>query len=236
MCPCVAPCLCSSCTSSGPIPWLECLHVSVHVCMCTWLPTSAACPLHTWMEICVVAWCHVCSSCTSSGLTHCLECVYASVHIWISLISHVCSTPYHSCVQMCGPVCMSQSPLLWSQTLVRMYACISMSMHAHLTPHVCSTPFAELHTSMYTIWCENIDFIYVLVIWKLAINLYAVMEHFGQNLFVANIWSYFKVYCESLIPKLCVQGAGSITPEARKPLLRVSMAVLACKSKEWPTQ
>ena len=51
--------------------WLECVHAAVHVCMSTWLLTSAPSALH-------------------------------------------------SCVQMCGYLCMSQSPLFWSQTLVRM--------------------------------------------------------------------------------------------------------------------
>ena len=90
--------MCLSHFSSGPTPWLECVHASGHVCMFTWLSMSAS-PL------------------------------------WIVTCKHECP---------CVELCMSESPLFWSHTLVRIGTC----MHVHLSPHVCLTPFAESHTNM----------------------------------------------------------------------------------------
>ena len=42
--------VCPSLRCSGPIPWLECVHASVHVCMCTWLSMSALLPLQRYMQ------------------------------------------------------------------------------------------------------------------------------------------------------------------------------------------
>ena len=45
-------------------------------------------------------------------------------------------------VPLCGSVCVSQSPCLWSDTLVRMCTCIRTEIYVHLTAHVSSMPYA----------------------------------------------------------------------------------------------
>ena len=40
------------------------------------------------------------------------------------------------CVPLCGPMGILQSPLFWSLTLVRMYACSSPCIHVHITLHM----------------------------------------------------------------------------------------------------
>ena len=46
--------VCPSHPTSGPTPWLECLHVSLYVFMSTSLPMSASLPLHHYMEMSTV--------------------------------------------------------------------------------------------------------------------------------------------------------------------------------------
>ena len=48
----VSLCACSSQTSSGLTPWLEleCVHASVHICMCTWFPMSPTLRLYSYLQ------------------------------------------------------------------------------------------------------------------------------------------------------------------------------------------
>ena len=58
--PCVALCMCTSHDSSGPIPCLECVHIGVHISICTWPPKSAPHPLYSYMQTWVPLWGTVC--------------------------------------------------------------------------------------------------------------------------------------------------------------------------------
>ena len=92
--PCVAQFVCSSQSTSGPTPHLECVHASVHILISTWFPMLAQPPMDSYKQT------------------------------WVPL---------------CGTVCLSQSPCLWSHTLIKMCTCISTSIHVHPTPNVSLT-------------------------------------------------------------------------------------------------
>ena len=62
--------------------------------------------------------------------------------MYVHLTLCLCPTPLHNSMQMCDPVSMSQLPLFWSHTLVRVCTCIITCVDAHLTPHICSIHFA----------------------------------------------------------------------------------------------
>ena len=104
-------------------------------------------------NMCIPVWPFVCVLVTPH-LVHTLirMCTFNNISIHVHLTLHACSTSLHSCVQtcvpLCGAKCMSQSPLLWSHTLVRMCTCISTCMHVHLTSHIWSTPFEKSCTNM----------------------------------------------------------------------------------------
>ena len=51
--PCVVPCAGPSHPISSFMPWLECVHASVHVCMSIWLITSAPLPWHRYTQTCM---------------------------------------------------------------------------------------------------------------------------------------------------------------------------------------
>ena len=79
-----------------------------------------------------------------------LECVHASVHVCIFIWIATSAPPnLHSCMQRCVPKCMSQSPLFWSHTLVRICTCINRYMHVDLTPHISYTLFALFHVNVW---------------------------------------------------------------------------------------
>ena len=89
--------ICSSHPSAGLTPGLECVHVSVNVCMSTWLP----CLLHS---LCIVACKPVHPSVTlcfpyvsqlTVILSHTLVrmCTYISAFMHIHLTLHICSKP-----------------------------------------------------------------------------------------------------------------------------------------------
>ena len=46
-------------------------------------------------------------------------------------------------------LCVPQTCLFWSHTLVTRCTCSCTCMHAHLTPHVCCTTFAQMHQYLY---------------------------------------------------------------------------------------
>ena len=87
-------CVCLSQPSSGHIPWLECVHASVHVYMCTWL---TMCP---WPH-CIVTCKHGC------------HCVALSV-----CLSHAssCPTPWLEYVHTSVHVCAGETPLVGGET------------------------------------------------------------------------------------------------------------------------
>ena len=89
-----------------------------------------------------------CPSHLSSGLSAWLECVHASVYACMCTW-HLMSSwpPLHSYMSVCvwHSVCVSEWPIFWSQTLVRMCTCFSTCKWDQLTYHVCSTPFEKLH-------------------------------------------------------------------------------------------
>ena len=47
---CGAQCVCSNQSTSGPAPWLECVHASVHVFMSTQLQILAQPPMDSYMD------------------------------------------------------------------------------------------------------------------------------------------------------------------------------------------
>ena len=121
----------------GPILWLEYVNASAHVCMSTWLSMSSQLPFHSCMQICVFLcgpmWL---SDPPSSHYTPCLEYVHAPVCIHVHLTAHVSSklTPAplylhtfrQACAPLCGLLCVSHSPLIWSLIFL---ACIHASVH-----------------------------------------------------------------------------------------------------------
>ena len=125
---------CSSHPSWGPILWLEWVHVSIHICLSTRLPTSAPYPLHSCMEMCA-------SMCMSWSLLlchSCLECIPALVHVYMfTWLPTSVLTPLYSFAQTCASLC---SPMCMSQALVRICTWTSTWMHVHLTHYISSTP------------------------------------------------------------------------------------------------
>ena len=87
---------------------------------------------------------YVCPSQPTSGHTPWLECVYASVHVFMSTWLPVVAKPLWIATWKPGYhcVCVSYSPCFWSHTLIKMWTCISTCIQVHLTPEVCSNPFA----------------------------------------------------------------------------------------------
>ena len=87
------------------------------------------------------------------GPTTCLECVHASVHEFMSTwLLRSGPAPMHSLMEiwvpLYGSVFVSQSSHFWSDTLFRMYTCISTWIYVYLTPHVWSTLYGLLHGKM----------------------------------------------------------------------------------------
>ena len=81
--------------TSGPIPWLECLHVSVHVFMSTWLPMLVKPPKDNYME----TWLPHVSLCVhpshpACGSTPWLKCVHASLHVLMSTWLPMSASPH----------------------------------------------------------------------------------------------------------------------------------------------
>ena len=93
--------------------------------------------------------------------TPCLKCVHASVHVFVLTWLHMLAKPpmdsyMETWVPICDTVCVSQSPFLCSQTLIKMCTCISACIHVHLTYNVCFIPL----NSYMEIWvplCGSVD-------------------------------------------------------------------------------
>ena len=140
---CVALCVSSSHSTSGPTPFLKCAHASVHYFMS--LP-ECTCLFHpiwrvSWKHGC--PWCGIVCVCYNqpiSGHTALLECVHAWVHvcmfIWL-LVSVWCPVDNYMerGVPLCTTVCQySSKPTCGSFTFVRMCTCMSTCIYVHLTP------------------------------------------------------------------------------------------------------
>ena len=140
----VAPCVCVCINHlySGPIPWLKCVHASVHLCMSTWLAMSTPLHLHSSrVQSCVALYAY--PSHPSSGPIPWLECAQASVHVgmytWFPSAPPHCIVVYkHVHPHVCANHA-SSGPTLWLE-------CV------HASGHVCmfSTHHMQLWTNMYT--------------------------------------------------------------------------------------
>ena len=86
--PCMAVCLFPSNLICIPTPCLECVHASVYVIMCTWLPRSGPDPMHSLME-------------TWMPLYSCVF-VSQSPHLFPHLVSNVYM---HQYMNLCPPDC-----------------------------------------------------------------------------------------------------------------------------------
>ena len=130
-CPCMAVCLCPSHIISDPTPCLECVHVSVHKFMSTFLSMSGPHPLHSLMETWVPLYGSVFLSKSSYFCCHTLfrMCTCTSTGIYVYLTAVIWSSTMHtlmsSWVSLYGSVFVSQSHHFWSHTLFRMCTCIS---------------------------------------------------------------------------------------------------------------
>ena len=93
--PCVSHCLCSSQSTSVPMPCLECVHATVHVFVLTWLPMLAEPPMDSYMETWVPIGGTVCMSQSPCLWSYILTkvCICISTCIQVHLTYHVCFTP-----------------------------------------------------------------------------------------------------------------------------------------------
>ena len=123
--------------------------VRMHICISTCIYVHMT-PNVTW-NIWILTWKHRCHCLCPSHLisvpTACLECAHASVCVLMSTwVPNSAASPLPSYMEtwvpVCGTVCMFQSVHFWSHTLFRMCTWNSTCINVHLTPHVCSTPFA----------------------------------------------------------------------------------------------
>ena len=156
-CPSVAPCVCPSHPASGHIPWLKCVHASVHVYISTWLPMSASPHLinyiKTWVPLCDSV--SVCPSHPASGRTLWLKCVHASLHVYMSIWLPMSALPLlysymQTWVSLCGTVYLIQS----THSFFCMCTCIRTYINIHLTPQVSSTPLEwRSHSSKWRSHC-----------------------------------------------------------------------------------
>ena len=95
-CPCVSLCLCPSHPGCGPKPCLDCVDVSVHKFMSTWLLMSGPPSLHSLMETWVPLYGSVFVSQSSHFCCHTLFRMWTCISTWIYvyLDAYVWSTPY----------------------------------------------------------------------------------------------------------------------------------------------
>ena len=145
-------CLYPSHLISVPTPCFEFVHASVHVFMSTQLAMLTQSSMDSYME----TWVPLCGSvCVCVPVTLLLintfnrMCTYISTWIYVRMTVHVCSTPMHSLMKTWVPlyvsVFVSQSPHFCSNTLFWICTCISSCIYVHMTLHVSSTPYGQLH-------------------------------------------------------------------------------------------
>ena len=111
-------CVCPSHPTTGPTPWLKCVHASVHVYMSTWLSMCASPFVHsymeTWVPLCGSVCVCVCCSKLACGPTPWLKCVHASLHVFMStefriLVHPLCIVIWkHGFLGVARCVCSSQ--------------------------------------------------------------------------------------------------------------------------------
>ena len=139
-------CVCYSHPTSDPTPCLECVYASVHVCMFTWLPISPQTPMHSYMETWVLLYGTVFVSQSPHFCSHTLfrTCTFISTCTCVHPTPHVSSNTLWIVTWKHGfwyvALCVSQSPCLWSHTLIKVCICISTCIHVHLTCHICFIP------------------------------------------------------------------------------------------------
>ena len=144
---CVWHCVCPSHPACGPIPWLKCVHVSVHANMSTWLPKSASPHLNSYGNgkwkpgcPCVTLCVCVCPSHHACGPTPWLKSVHASVHANMSTWLPMSALPLlHSYMQtwvsLCGTACLLQSThSFFSMCTYILYVLISTWLPMSATP------------------------------------------------------------------------------------------------------
>ena len=108
---CGSVCVCPSHPASGQTPWLECVHASIHIYICTWLPMSTPCPMHslmeTWVPLCGI----VCLSQSPYSIPlPWLECVHALVQQFMSTWLHMSAQTL--CIVWWKPGCPCMSVCL----------------------------------------------------------------------------------------------------------------------------
>ena len=93
--PCVAVWLCLNHPTSVHIPWLECLLVSVHVYMSTWLPVDAPPLLNSYIETRVYLCGTLCVLQSSHLWSHTLVrmCICISTYVYVHMTPNVSSNP-----------------------------------------------------------------------------------------------------------------------------------------------
>ena len=97
-----------------------CISTSVHMCLTPHVCCITVAQIHQYLYACAPG---------SPCLLHC-----------------PCKVTWKTWVPLFGTVCMSQPLLFWSHILV---TCISTCVHVHLTSHVCSSTFAQMHQYLY---------------------------------------------------------------------------------------
>ena len=136
-CPCIAVCLCPSHLISDPTPCLECVHASVHVIMCTWLPRSGPDPMHSLMETGCPLYGSVFVSQSPHFCSHTLfrMCTCISTWIYVHLTVLIWSSPMHSLMANswypCIAVCLCPSHLISVPTPC--LECVHASVHEFMS-------------------------------------------------------------------------------------------------------
>ena len=112
-CACVALCVCHIHPTSSHTLWLDCVHVSVHEFISTWLPMSAPPPMHSLMETWMPLYGSVFVSQSPHFCSHTLfrMCTCISTCIYVHLTPMLAKPPMDiymaMWVPMCGTVCPS---------------------------------------------------------------------------------------------------------------------------------
>ena len=98
---CGTVCVCLSHTACGPIPWLKCVHGSVHVYRSTWLQKCAPPPMDSYIETWVLLYGTVYVSQSPHFCSNTLfrMCTCISMWIYVYLTANVCCTPMHSLME-----------------------------------------------------------------------------------------------------------------------------------------
>ena len=115
-------------------------------------------------------------------------------------------------------VYVSQSPLFWSHTLVRMCTCFSICTNVHLTPHYYFTIITQLHGNVYTSWVMCVCPSYPL--WDAHLGLMCTCISTCMHLHLTPISAPLPLhrYIETLVPlcgTVCVQVILLLVPHVK---------------------